>query len=284
MATYLTYPFKTMTITQSYTGLTSHYPHTKGNYIDYPVDEGGKDTGRDPFYAPCKLKIVRIYGVGNGGTNTIWLESTEKVKLANGKTDYITLMLTHPNDSDLKRLKVGQTFKKGDIICYEGTDGATGNHIHMSIGMGKMTGTGWAQNSNGKWVLTCENGAIKPENAFYVDKNFTTVKDAKGLKFKDLPKETTTKTSTAATTAKYTAGNYKVTKAAVLNVRTGAGTSYAKKTYSQLTADAQKKILTIAGYKANGYVKGLTFTALEVKGDWGRTPSGWVNLTYCERI
>ena len=42
--TYLTYPFKTMTITQSYTGSTSHYPHTKGNYRDYPVDEGGKDT------------------------------------------------------------------------------------------------------------------------------------------------------------------------------------------------------------------------------------------------
>ena len=58
MATYLTYPFKTMTIMQSYTGSTSHYPHTRGNYRDYPIDEGGKDTGRDPFYAPCRLKIV----------------------------------------------------------------------------------------------------------------------------------------------------------------------------------------------------------------------------------
>ncbi|MGN1194579.1 MAG: M23 family metallopeptidase [Acutalibacteraceae bacterium] len=83
---------------------------------------------------------------------------------------------------------------------------------------------------------------------------------------------------------KYLTGNYKVTKANVLNVRTGAGTSYTKKTYSQLTADAQKKILTLAGYKANGYVKGLTFTVSEVKDNWGKTPSGWVCLDYCEKI
>lgn len=286
MSEYLTYPFKTMRITQSYTGTTSHLPHTTGNIKDYPIDEGGIDTGRDPFYAPCKLTLKRIYGVGNGGTNTIWLESVEQVKLANGKTDYIVLMIEHPNDSDLKRLKVGQTFSKGDIVCYEGTDGATGNHIHLSVGMGKITGNGWAKNSNGKWVLTTTNGTIKPENAFFVDKSFTTVKDAKSLKFKEVPKTTaaTTAANTTATTAKYTAGNYKVTKAAVLNVRTGAGTSYAKKTYSQLTADAQKKILKLAGYKANGYVKGLAFTVSKVSGSWGQTPSGWVCLDYCERI
>jgi len=140
MATYLTYPFKTMLITQSYLGGTSHYPHTYGNYRDYPIDEAGKDTGRDPFYAPCKLKVVRIYGVGNGGTNTVWLESTEKVVYANGKTDYVTFMLIHSNDSDIRRLYVGQKFNKGDIVCYEGTDGATGNHIHMSVGLGRMLG------------------------------------------------------------------------------------------------------------------------------------------------
>ena len=58
MATYLTYPFKTMTITQSYTGSTSHYPHTKGNYRDYPNNEAGADYDRNSFYAPCRLKIV----------------------------------------------------------------------------------------------------------------------------------------------------------------------------------------------------------------------------------
>lgn len=189
MPNYLTYPFKTMRITQSYTGTTSHYPHTVGNPKDYPIDEGGKDGGRDPVYAPCDLIVKRVYGIGNSGVNTVWLESTKPVKLANGKTDYITLMLTHPNDSDVKRLKPGMVIKKGSYICYEGTDGATGNHIHMSVGLGKMKGNGWTKNSKGKWVLTTTGGTLKPEDAFFIDPTFTTVKDNKGLKFKKLPKE-----------------------------------------------------------------------------------------------
>lgn len=283
MSEYLTYPFKTMKITQSYTGTTSHLPHTTVSPKDYPIDEGGKDTGRDPFYAPCKMKVRKIYGVGNRGTNTLWIESTEKVTMPNGRTDYVTIMLIHPNDSDLKRLKVGQTFKKGDIVCYEGVDGATGNHIHMSVGMGKMTGTGWTQNDNEKWVLTCTNGTIKPEDAFYIDKSFTTVINDKGLNFKEVPKKSPT-TTKPKTKAKYTVGNYKVTGAEVLNVRRGAGTIYPKVKFINLTKSAQAKILKLAGKKVDGYVKGLTFTVSQVKGDWGRTPSGWVNLKYCTKI
>lgn len=83
---------------------------------------------------------------------------------------------------------------------------------------------------------------------------------------------------------KYTTGNYKVTKATVLNVRKGAGTKYAKKSFAQLTKDAQKKIVALSGEKCNGYVKGLSFTVTKVKGSWGKTPSGWVCLDYCERI
>ena len=83
-------------------------------------------------------------------------------------------------------------------------------------------------------------------------------------------------------TAKYKTGNYKVTKADVLNVRKGAGTKYKAKKFSQLTKDAQRKILSLCSYKANGYVRGLSFTVLEVKENWGRTPSGWVCLDFCE--
>lgn len=189
MAEILTYPFKTMRITQTYNGGTSHRPHTTGSPKDYPIDEGGKDGGRDAMYAPCDVKIVRIYGVGTGGTNSMWVQSTEKVTFANGKTDYMTMQITHPNDSDLRRLKVGQVVRKRNILCYEGTDGATGNHIHLSIGMGTMTGNGWTLNSNNKWVLTTSNGTVKPEAAFYVDPKFTKIDDSNGLKFKTLPTE-----------------------------------------------------------------------------------------------
>ena len=279
MATYLTYPFKTMTITQSYTGTVSHLPHTTGWPKDYPIDEAGKDTGRDPFYAPCKLKVVKIYGVGNRGTNTLWLQSTEKVILANGKTDYVTIMLIHANDSDLRRLYIGEKFNKGDIVCYEGTDGATGNHLHMAVGMGTMTDGGWNQNTKGKWVLSSSNGTIKPEDAFYIDPKFTKIVQTKGINFKTLPKN--------ATGVVYTAGDYKVAvvnRKGVLYIRKGAGTAYAAKKFAELTPDAQKKILKAAGKKVNGYVKGMEFTVLQVKGMWGKTPSGWICLKYCKKI
>jgi len=277
---YLIYPCKTLRITQSYTGTTSHLPHTTGSPKDYPWDEGCVDGSRGWCYCPCdEMKVKRIYGVGAKGTNTLWLESTSKVYFADGTSGYFTMLITHPNDDDLKKIKVGQTFKRKEKICREGKDGATGNHFHFSGGKGKYKGNGWTQNSKGKYVLTTTGGSYKPEKLFYVDKAFTTIKNTKGLTFKELPKEEV-KTTTAKT---YTTGNYKVT-ADVLSVRKGAGTIYTKLKYSQLTKSAQNKILQLAGYKANGYVKGLTFEVIEVKKNWGKTPSGWVCLDYCVKI
>lgn len=282
---YLIYPFKTMRITQSYTGTTSHKPHSTGSPKDYPLDEGGKDSGRDAMYCPCdEIEVVRIYGVGNGGTNTIWIQSTSPVECADGTTDYICAQITHSNDSDLKDLKVGQKFKRGQIVCYEGTDGASGNHIHLSFGKGKVSGSGWKKNSKGKWVLTTTRKTIdKPEALFYIDKSFTKVVNTKGLTFKDLPKETTTVKETS--TSKYTKGNYKVTGANLLRVRTNAGTIYAYKKFDKLSTSAQTKIMKLNnGKPADGYVRNLTFTVVEVKGKWGKTGSGWVCLDYCTKI
>lgn len=89
---------------------------------------------------------------------------------------------------------------------------------------------------------------------------------------------------TAPKKKKYGKGTYKVTKADVLNVRKGPSTKYGIVKYSKMTSDAQAKIKKLAGKKVNGYVRGLTFSVLEVAGEWGRTPSGWVCLKYCERI
>ena len=73
-----------------------------------------------------------------------------------------------------------------------------------------------------------------------------------------------------------------MTKADVLNVRAGAGTKYKKLKFNQLTASAQAKIMKLAGKKVDGYVKGLSFTVTETALNWGKTPSGWVCLDYCE--
>ena len=65
----------------------------------------------------------------------------------------------------------------------------------------------------------------------------------------------------------------------LLAVRSGAGTNYTKKTYSQLTANAKKNATS------DGYLKyGTSVTCMEVKkvGDdiWIRIPSGWCAAYY----
>ncbi len=250
MKNYLIYPCKTMRITQSYTGTTSHTPHTTGTPKDYPIDEGCSDTGRDYIYCPCdRMKVKRIYGVGTGGTNTLWLESTEKVLFADGTNGYCTLLITHPDDTDLRELTVGQLFTRKEKICREGKDGATAYHLHISAGKGKFTGNGWIKNSKGKYVLTASKGAYKPEELFFIDESFTEVISAKGLTFKKMPS--------------YSTGKYKV-NTSVLNVREGPGTS---------------------SKKAGTVLLGQKVTVDKIKGDWGRIGKyRWVCLDYCKKV
>lgn len=82
---------------------------------------------------------------------------------------------------------------------------------------------------------------------------------------------------------KYAVGTYKVT-ASLLNVRTGPGTSYPNKTYNQLTANAQEQNRKLGNSKANGLLKNCVCTVSEVKGNWGKIPSGWICLDYCMKI
>ena len=94
------------------------------------------------------------------------------------------------NNSDFGKngIYVGRRYKRGELIGYEGTSHATGNHIHMSAGKDGLKGSGWTKNSKGSWVITTTNGTAKPETLFFVYPEFTTVKNAKGLKFKEVPK------------------------------------------------------------------------------------------------
>lgn len=72
-------------------------------------------------------------------------------------------------------------------------------------------------------------------------------------------------------------GTYTVT-ASALNVRTGPGVNYAKKSYSQLTANAK------AHAYSNGCLKtGTRITVYECTNGWARIPSGWVSTAYLSR-
>ena len=186
---YLTYPTKVMNISQSYWASYSHAKHNTGSPKDYPIDECCEDSGRSWFYCPCDGMVIKhIYGVGTGGTNTIWMTSTSQVVTPSGSC-IVSIMVEHPNDDDLSGLYEGQTFSRGQKMFREGTDGwATGNHFHISVGAGSLSdpSTGWTENSNGAWVINTTNGPLKPQSAFYVNTDFTSIYNDEGISFQTI--------------------------------------------------------------------------------------------------
>lgn len=184
---YFTFPMETMNVTQTYLGTASHYPHTTGTPKDYPIDIAGIDAGQSAVFAPVDMKVTAKRGIGQSNiTNTVWLVSTEKVKTIVGDTQ-VFMTLTHWNDSDpfMKKWNVGSVIPKGEIICGEGTDGATANHVHMVVGVGYSDN--WVESTTGKWVITGDTR--KPEEIMYIDPNFTTtIKNDGNLSWKEIPK------------------------------------------------------------------------------------------------
>ena len=80
----------------------------------------------------------------------------------------------------------------------------------------------------------------------------------------------------------YATGNYTVT-ASLLHVRTGPGTNYAIKNYRQLTSNARSQNRNKGNYYAKGLLRGVNVTVSQVDGNWGKIPSGWICLDYCQK-
>lgn len=185
MANYLTYPCKTMRISQTHSGTTSHSNHT----IDRPWDEGCTDSGRDWMYCPCnEMMVKKISGLGDGYTNTIFLESTSLVLFADNSIDYLSMQVTHSEDEDLRNIRVGQLFRRGEKICREGKNGATGNHFHFSAKKGTFLSSNCWRKVGSAWCIDTTNSSTPTApDLFFVDPNFTKISNSKGYKFKKLP-------------------------------------------------------------------------------------------------
>lgn len=178
---------ETMRITQNYNGTASHYNHSHGTPVDYPIDCAGVDGKQSAYFAPVDMKVVAIRGVGNYATNTIWLETVEPVETPTF-TDTVWLTLTHWNDGSItSKFKVGDVIKAGEIIAYEGTDGATANHLHVTCGRGHCNS--WTENTKGSWVMS--GTSLPPEDVMYINDDFTKCVDSGGLVFKSMPKNDT---------------------------------------------------------------------------------------------
>lgn len=103
-----------------------------GGHYKYAFDLIGSDNNvKAPFTG--KLKYIQ-----KGGSHYVIFQSKNKVRIANGKIDYVTLMLCH--DNDVSNLKVGQEIKQGEVFYQQGTYGnVTGKHLHIEAAIGKYT-------------------------------------------------------------------------------------------------------------------------------------------------
>ena len=123
----------------------SHYNTYNMDFLGW--DENGR-VYQCPLYAPCTLKLVSLWDY-NGSHTTTW-ESVNKVHIANGTLNYITIGFTHADNPPYHT--IGDIVDQGDLIYYTGTYGnVTGDHVHMTCGIGRFSD--YEQRIGGHWDL-----------------------------------------------------------------------------------------------------------------------------------
>ena len=222
-------------------------------YDEFVKAYNGKATDYDGAYgAQCvdliKLYLNKVFGIKAGS----W---------GNAKYYWINFDKHSELTKNFTKIKNTASFvpQKGDIMVWDGNQGNGCGHVAICTGEGDTSKFySYDQNWNGKAMHKVKHGY---DNVYGV------------LRPKDQSKITGVHTYKVGST---------YTLQTNVKVRTGAGTNYAQKTVSQLTADGKKN----ATAKSGGAVlkKGTKVTAKAVKtvsGDtWLQIPSGWVAAFY----
>ena len=148
------FPLEYMRISQGEGGSYSH----AGSYaIDFLGWGANGRVYRCPCYAPVTMKVV----YASSGTYRIF-ESVDKVHLADGSLDYLTIWFSHCDDNSPYYL--GRVINQGEQCNSTGTNGnVTGDHTHIICKKGKYTGQ---MQVNGHWTL---KGQSHCYNCLYVN-------------------------------------------------------------------------------------------------------------------
>lgn len=154
------FPLEYMNISQG-----EMMPSGWSHYNTYNIDFLGWDSeGRVydcPMYAPCDLKVVALWDYS--GSHTVTFESLQKVHLANGQLDYLTIEFTHAENPPYHT--IGNIVLMGNLIYYTGDYGnTTGDHVHICCGQGHYDG--YTQRDGGHYDLT---NRIHMYDALYIN-------------------------------------------------------------------------------------------------------------------
>lgn len=126
------------------------YSHTGTYNIDFVGYGASGVIYRAPLYAPCTMKVISYSSSYTGG-NAVIFESVDKVHLANGQLDYMTIMFMHDNSPPYTT--IGTVVNQGQLCYRTGTYGqVTGDHVHSCIGQGQ--GGYFVQRGSGNWDLS----------------------------------------------------------------------------------------------------------------------------------
>lgn len=152
---------------------------------NYAIDFAGQDGGIEPFYAPFTLRIYRI----QEGYNIVWAQSTDKVHLASGELDYVSLLLEHCDNID--RLYEGMVIEQGEEFYAEGMAGnATGNHVHAEFAIGPYVDQGSFHAADGRVSI---NNGVPANEIFFLTASTRRNEgetDVGGFSWKSLPATT----------------------------------------------------------------------------------------------
>ena len=182
------FPMEVCTITQ---GILAGFSHK----ARLAWDLGGKDQFKDAMFAPFDVEVV--WKKPNGSKTGIVVTNTSKIKTPSGiyPPKMVNILLWHDNDTS--DLWVGKFIQQGEHLYDEGTaDNATGNHIHLMVGIGKYDGgyplyETWA----GNWAIKNQtdpigiffaNDTVMRNSGGYKWQTWEEVKQADDLKSIDL--------------------------------------------------------------------------------------------------
>lgn len=127
----------------------ANFSHAGTYNIDLVGYNGSSVIANAPVYAPCTMKVVN-YMPSYAGGHGVTFESVNKVHLANGQLDYLTILFMHCNNPPYTT--IGQTVRQGELCYRTGSFGyVTGDHLHTCCGQGHYAGL--VQRSSGNWDL-----------------------------------------------------------------------------------------------------------------------------------
>lgn len=131
------FPLTGFSVSQPDDGTYSHEGGVEYWATDYlAISENGTRIYRANCYAPVDIKLVFL---NRAESMAVW-ESLERVHLANGMIDYLTITCYHDNDiaNGTYSFNVGSIVRQGYVFFKTGTGGtASGDHIHLETGYGR---------------------------------------------------------------------------------------------------------------------------------------------------